>query len=174
MGSNRVTFNDKNLSIFNGVEKIGQFSSVQSLSHVWLFVTAWTAAHQAFLSITNPGVYSNSCPLSQWYHLTISSSAIPFSSHFQSFPALGSFPMSQLFSSGGQSTGISASTSVPPKNIQDWFSVQWTGWLSSSPRDSQESSPTPQFKRINPLVLSFLWSPTLTSMHDYWKNYSLD
>ena len=166
MGSNRVTFNDKNLSIFNGVEKIGQFSSVQSLSHVWLFVTPWTAAHQAFLSITNPGVYSNSCPLSQWYHLTISSSAIPFSSHFQSFPALGSFPMSQLFSSGGQSTGISASTSVPPKNIQDWFPWGWTSGFPCSSRDSQESSPTPQFKSISSLVHSFLYSPTLTSVHE--------
>ena len=68
-----------------------------------------------------PGVYSNSCPLSRWYHPTISSSVIPFSSRLQSFPASGSFPMSQFFSSGGQSIGVSAWTSALPMNIQDWF-----------------------------------------------------
>ena len=77
-----------------------------------------------------PGVYSNSCPLSWWCHPTISSSVIPFSSHFQSFPASGSFQMSQLFASGGQSIGVSASTSVLPMNIQDWFPLGWTGWIS--------------------------------------------
>ena len=76
-----------------------------------------------------PGVYSNSCPLSWWCHPTISSSVIPFSSRPQSFPASGSFPMSQLFTSGGQSTGVSASTSVLPVNIQDWFPLGWTGWI---------------------------------------------
>ena len=68
-----------------------------------------------------PRVYSNSCPLSWWYHPSISSSVIPFSSHLQSFPASGSFPVSQLFVSGGQSIGVSASASVLPMNIQDWF-----------------------------------------------------
>ena len=77
-----------------------------------------------------PRVYSNSCPLSQWCHPTISSSVDPFSSHPQSFPASGSFQMSQLFTSGGQSTGVSASTSVLPMNIQDWFILGWTGWIS--------------------------------------------
>ena len=76
-----------------------------------------------------PGVYSNSCPLSQ-VHPTISSSVVPFSSHLQSFPALGSFPMSQFFTSGSQSIGVSASTSVLPTNIQDWFPLGWTGWIS--------------------------------------------
>ena len=76
-----------------------------------------------------PGVYSNSCSLSQWCHPTISSSVIPFS-HLQSFPALRSFPMSQLFPSGGQSIGVSASTSVLPMNTQDWFPLGWTGWIS--------------------------------------------
>ena len=74
--------------------------------------------------------YSNSCPLSQWCHPTISSSVIPFSSHLQSFPASGSFQMSQFFTSGGQSIGVSASASVLPINIQDWFSLGWTGWIS--------------------------------------------
>ena len=77
-----------------------------------------------------PGVYSNSCPLSWWCHPTISSSVVPFSSHFQSFPASGSFLMSQFFASGGQSIGISASTSVLPMNIQDWFLLGWTHWIS--------------------------------------------
>ena len=75
-------------------------------------------------------LYSNSCPLSQWCHPTISSSVIPFFSWFQSFPASGSFPMSQLFASGGQSTGVSASTSALPVNTQDWFPLGWTGWIS--------------------------------------------
>ena len=75
-----------------------------------------------------PGVYSNSCPLSRWCHPTIS--VIPFSSRLQSFPASGSFPMSQFFIPGGQSIGVSASTSVLPMNIQDWFPLGWTGWIS--------------------------------------------
>ena len=79
---------------------------------------------------STPRVYSNSCPLSQWCHPTISSCVIPFSSHLQSFPASGSFQMSQLFASGGQIIGVSASTSVLPMNIQDWFPLEWTGWIS--------------------------------------------
>ena len=91
-----------------------RFSSVQLLTHVWLFVTPWTTAQQAS---PTPGVHPNPCPLSWWCHLTISSSVIPFSSHLQSFPASGSFQMSQLFTSGGQSIGVSASTSVFPMNL---------------------------------------------------------
>ena len=121
-----------------------------------------------------PGVYSNSCPLSRWCHSTISSSLTPFSSHLQSFSASGSFLMSQFFASGGQSIGVSASASVLPMNIQDWFPLGWTGWISLLSKGSQESSPTPQFKSINSLALSFLYSPTLISIHDYWKNYSFD
>ena len=77
-----------------------------------------------------PGTCSNSCPLNQWHHPTISSSFVPFSSCLQSFPASGSFQMSQFFASGGQSVGVSASTSVLPMNIQDWFPLGWTGWIS--------------------------------------------
>ena len=77
-----------------------------------------------------PGVYSKSCPLSWWCHPTISSSVVPFSSCLQSFLASGSFQMSQLFASGGQSIGVSASTSVLPMNTQDWFPLRWTGWIS--------------------------------------------
>ena len=77
-----------------------------------------------------PGVHPNPCPLSRWCHPTISSSVVPFSSFPQSFPASGSFQMSQLFISGGQSTGVSASTSFLPKNTQDWSPLGWTGWIS--------------------------------------------
>ena len=77
-----------------------------------------------------PGAYSNSCPSCWWCHPAISSSVIPFSSHCQSLPASGSFPMSQLFASGGQSIGVSASASVLWMNIQDWFPLGWTGWIS--------------------------------------------
>ena len=104
--------------------------SVQSLSRVRLFATPWTAALQASLSSPTPRAYPNSYLLSQWCHPTISSSVIPFSSCLQSFPASVSFQMSQLFASGGQSTGASASASVLPMNIQDWFPLGWTGWIS--------------------------------------------
>ena len=120
-----------------------------------------------------PRVYSNSCPLSRWCHPTISSSAIPFSSCLQSFPASGSFPMSQ-FASDGQSIGASTSASVLPVNIRTDFLQDGLVWSLCCPRDSQESSPTPQFKSINSSGLSFLYSSTLTSIHDYWKNHSFD
>ena len=124
-----------------------------------------------------PEACSNSCPLSQGCHPTISSSIVPFSSRLQSFPSSGSFQMSQFFASGGQSIGASASASVLPMNIQDWFPVNiqyWLVWSPCSPRGSQESSPTPQFKSINSSVLSFLYSPTLTSIHDYLKTHSFN
>ena len=121
-----------------------------------------------------PRDYLNSCPLSWWCHPTLSSSVFPFSSSLQSFPASGSFPRSQFFSSGGQSIGVSASASVLPMNIQDEFPLGFTGWISLHSRNSQESSPTPQFKSISSLVLNFLYSPTLTSIRNYWKNHSFD
>ena len=107
-----------------------QFISVQSLSRVRLFVTPWTAACQASLSITNSQRLLNSCPLSRWCHPTISSSVIPFSSCPQSLPASGSFPVSQFFTWGGQSIGVSAFASVLPMNTQDWSPLGWTGWIS--------------------------------------------
>ena len=140
-----------------------------SFSHVQLFATPWIAACQASLSITN----SQSLPKLMSIHPTISSSVILFYC-LQSCPASESFPMSQFFASDGQSIGVSASTLVLPMNIQDWFLLDWLVWSPCSPRDSQESSPTPQFKSINSLVLSFLYSPTLTTIHDYWKNHSFD
>ena len=123
-----------------------------------------------FLSPT-PRVHPNPRPSSRWCHPTISSSVVPFSSCPQSFPAqtIGSFPMSQFFESGGQSIGVSASKSVLPMNIQGFFPSGWTGWISLQSK-GLESSPTPQFKSINSSALSFLYSPTLTSIHDHWEN----
>ena len=119
-------------------------------------------------------VHSNSCPLRWWCHPTISSSIVPFSSGLQSLPASESFPMSQFFTWGSRSTGVSALASVLPMNTQDWSPLGWLVRPACSPRDSQESSPTPQFKGINSSVLSFLHSPTLTSIHDHWKNHGFD
>ena len=106
-----------------------QFSSVQSLSCVQLFVTPWTAAGQASLPITNSQSLLKLMSIA-WCHLTISSSVILFSSCIQSFSASGSFPMSQFFTLGGQSIGVSVSSSVLPVYIQDWFPLGWIGWIS--------------------------------------------
>ena len=144
------------------------FSSVQTLSCNPLFVTPWTAVHQASLAITNSWSCSNSCALSWWCHPTTSSSVIPFFC-LQSFPA--SFPMSQFFISGGQSIG--ASTSVLPKNTQDWSPLGWTGLI------------TLQFKGLSrvffnttvqkhQLFSAQLYVPTLLSIHDYWENHSFN
>ena len=123
----------------------------------------------------SPWVCSDSCPLSRWCHPTISSSVIPFPSCLQSFPALGSFPVSQFLASGGHSIGVSVSASVLPANIQGWFPLELTGvWSPCCPGDSQASSPTPQSKSISSLELSLLYGPTLTSQHDYWENQSFD
>ena len=118
------------------------------------------------------GICSNSCPWNQWCHPIISSSVVPFSCP-QSFPASGSLPKSRLFASGGQHVGASAS--ILPMNNQDWFPLGLTGLISLQSKGlSKEFSPTPQFKSINSLVLSFPYSPTLTSVHDYWKYHSFD
>ena len=105
--------------------------------------------------------------------VSTSSSVVPFSSCPQSFPASGSYPVSWLFASDGQSVGASASTSVLPTNIQGWFPLGLTGWSPCSPRDSQKSSPAPHFKSINSSAFSF-YGPTLISIHDYWKSHSFD
>ena len=117
-------------------------------------------------SSPTPRVYSNSCPL-VGDAIQPSHPVSPFSL------ASGSFKMSQLSASGGQSIGVSASTSVPPMNAQDWSPLGWNGLISLHPRDSQESS-TSLFKSMNSSALSFLYSLTLTFIHDYWKNHSLD
>ena len=119
----------------------------------------------------SPGFCSNSCPLSQWCQPIISSSAAPFSSCPQSFPASRSCPMSRLFASSSQNIGASASISVLPMNIQGWFPVDWLVWSPCSPGDSQESCPAPQFESTNSLMLN-LYGSTFTSIRDYWKNHS--
>ena len=130
LGSTVLTALLQFISSHHVVHDNPQFSSIQSLSCVWLFVTPRTAARQASLSITNSWSPPNPCPSSQWCHPTISSSVIPFSSCLLSFPASGSFQMSQFFASGSQSIGVSGSTSVLPMNTQDWSPLGWTGWIS--------------------------------------------
>ena len=134
--------------IKQSVTQMAQLSSFQSLRRFRLFATPWTAACQASCPSPTPRVYLNSCPLSWWCHPTISSSVIPLSSHLQSFPASGSFPMSQFFKAGGQSIGVSASASVLSMNIQDWFPLGWTGWISLQSKGLSRVFSTPQFKII--------------------------
>ena len=107
--------------------------SLVQFSHSVMFSSLWPHEPQHArppCSSPTPGVHSNPCPSSRWCHPTISSSVVPFSSWPQSFPASGSFPGSQLFTWGGQSIGVSASTSVLPMNTQDWTPLEWTGWIS--------------------------------------------
>ena len=144
---------------------------VLSLSFVWLFVTHGLQHARLPYPSPSPRACSNSCPLNGWCHPTISSSVILYSSCPQSFPESGSFPMSRLFTSGGQSIG--ASGSAFSMNIQDWFPLGLV-WSPCSPRDSQESSPTPQFKSISFSAFSLLYGPVFTSIHDYWGKPYLD
>ena len=142
------------------------FSSLVVSDSLW---TPWTAAHQAFLSLT----ISPSLPK----FMSIAS-IMPYS-HFilwrpllllpQSFPASGTFPMSWLFTSGDQNTGASASASVLPMSIQDWFPLRLI-WSPCYPRDCQEYSPAPQLEGINFLVLCLLYTPALTTLCDHWED----
>ena len=136
-----------------------QFSSFQWLSRVWLYATPWTTARQTSLSITN----SWSLPKLMSIELVMPSNHLILS---PPFPPAFNLSQHQGLLAHGQNIGVSASTSVLPMNTQDWFPLGWTGWISCSSRDSQESSPTPQFKSINS-VLSIFYSPTLTSIHNY-------
>ena len=157
------------LDYFFSYSKTFQFSSVHSLNRVRLFGTPWIAAHQAslFITISRSSLRLTSIEsVMPSSHPAIPSSVVPFSSCPQSLPASESFPVSQIFPWGGQSTGVSALASFLPNKSQ--------GWSPCSPRDSQESSPTPQFKSINSSAISLLHSPTLTSIHDHCKNHSLD
>ena len=122
-------------------------------------------------SSPSPGVHSDSCPSSWWCHPAISSSVAPFSCCPQSLPASESFQMSQRFASGGPSIGVSASKSVPPMNTQGWFPLGWTGWISLQSKGL--SWVFSNLKIINPSALSFIYSPTLTSIYDYWENHTL-
>ena len=147
---------------------------VQSLTHVWLFTTPCRAACHASLSLTiywsMPKFMSiasvmpyNSLILCHSLHLCI-----------QSFPASGSFPMSWLFASCGQSTRASASASVLPVSIQGWFPLRLTGFISLLSKVFSRVFTAPQFKSISSLALSFLYAPVLTSIYDYWKKHSFD
>ena len=118
--------------------------------------------------------FTQTRPSSPWCHPAISSSVVPFSSCPQSLSASESFPMSQFFTLGVQSTGVSALASFLPKKSQGWSPSKRTGWISLQPWTPQESSPTAQFKSINSSGLSLLHGPTLTSIHDHRKNHSLD
>ena len=149
-------------------ELLFQFNSVAQFNSD--SVTPWTAACQASLSITN----SRSLLRLMSIESVMSSNHLilccPFSSCLQSCPALGSFQMSQFFTSGGQSIGVSASASVLLMNIQDWFPLGWTGWISLQSKGLSNTT----VQSIISSALSFLYSPSLTSVHDYWKNHSFD
>ena len=120
-----------------------------------------------------PGVHQNPRPSSQWCHPTISSSVIPFSSCLQSFPASGSFQISQLFSSGGQSIGVSASTSVLPMNTQGWSPLGWTGWISLKSKGLSRVFCNTTVQKHQFFGTQILYSPTLTSIHDHGKTIAL-
>ena len=143
-------------------------------SHVRLFATPRTVACQASLSITNSRSLLKVMSIESVMPSNHLSFCHPLLLLPSIFPSSGSFPVSQFFTWGGQSIGVSASTSVLPMNIQDWSPLGGLVGSPCSPRDSEKSSPTPQFKSINSSVLSFLYSPTFTSIHDYWKNHSFD
>ena len=119
-----------------------------------------------------PGACSNSCPVSRWCHPTISSSVVPFSSCLQSFPVSGSFPMSQFLQQVAKVLEFQLQHQSFQWIFRTDFLQDWLVWSPCIPSDSQEFSPTPQFKSINFSVLSFLYNSTLTSIHDYWKNHS--
>ena len=151
-----------------------QFSSVQLLTHTWLFAIPWTAARQASLSITVSGVYQNTCPSSQWCHQAISSSVVPFSSCPQFLPESGSFPISQLFTWGGQSIGLSASASVLPMNTQGWCPLGWTGWILAVQGTLKSLLQHCSSKASIPHWAFFIVQLAHPYMTDHWENHSLD
>ena len=121
-----------------------------------------------------PRVHSDSCPSSEWCHPAIPSSFVPFSFCPQSLPASESFPMSQLFAWGGQSTGVSALASFLPKKFQGWSPSEWTGWICLQSKGLSRVFSNTTVQSINSSAFSLLHSPTLTSIHDHRKNHSLD
>ena len=153
-----------------------QFSSVP-FSRSVVSNSLWPhESHHARLCCPSPilGVHSDSHPSSQWCHLAISSSVVPFSSCPQSLPASESFPMSQLFAWGGQSTGISALASFPPKKSQGWSPSEWTGWISLQSKGLSRVFYNNTVQKHQFFGAQVLHSLTLTSIHDHRKNHSLD
>ena len=151
-------------------QSVSQYShSVMSNS-----ATPWTSARQASMSITNFWSLLKLISIRLVMpsnHLILCHPLLLLPSIFHQHQGL---QMSQFFTSDGQNIAVLASASVLPMNTEDWSPLGWLVGSPCSPRDSQESSPTPQFKSISSLPLSFLYSPTLTFIHDYWKNHSLD
>ena len=140
----------------------GQSSSVQSLNSVWLWPDGLQHARPLCPSPT-PGVHPNPCPLSQWCHPTVSSSVIPFSSCPQSFPASGSFQMSQFFASGGQSIRVSVSGSVLPMYIQDWFPLRLTGLISLQSKGPSRDSDI--------CLIEWVWKHSASMFWTVWEEY---
>ena len=150
---------------------------VQSLSHVQLFATLWTLQYARLpCPLPRPRVCSNTCPVNhdKWCHPTISACVVPFSSCLQSFPPSGSFPIRQLFASGGRNIGASTSASVLPMNIQGWFPLWLTGLISLQSRELSGVFSSTTVQRHQFFGLSILYGPTLISVYDNWKNHSFD
>ena len=145
---------------------------VQSLSHVWLFVTPRTEHASLPCPSPSPGVCFKLMSIELVMPSNHPSSVVPFSSCLQSFPALGSFLVSWLFTSGDQSFGVSALASVLPINIQDWFPLGLTGLISLQSKGLSRVFFSITVWRHNSLVLSLLYGPSLTSVHNYWKNHT--
>ena len=143
------------------------------LSHVRLFMTPWIVSRQAPLSITNSHTLLNLMSIELRCHSVILSSVIPFSSCCQSFPASRSFPVSQFFTSGGQSTRVSTSASVLPKNIQDWFPLGWTGWISLQSKGFSRVFSNTTVEKHQFFSASFLYSPIWHPYITTGKNIAL-
>ena len=157
---------------------------MRALKKMWSCNIQFSLVAQTFLTLCDPMDCSTpSLPVHNqlheftqihvhWVGDGISSSVVPFSSHLQTFPVSGSFQMSHFFTLGGQSIGVSASASVLPMNIQDWFPSGWTGWISLLSMGISRVFSNTTVQKHNSLVFSFLYSPTVTTIHDYWKNHS--
>ena len=145
------------------------FSCIVVSDSLWPHELQWPMLPCPSLSL---GICSNSCPLSQWWHPTIASSVVPFAFCLQCFPASGIFLMSRLFTSDGWSIGVSASASVLPVNIEDWLPLGLTCLISLQSKGLSRVSSTTV--RRHQFFGSLFYCPTLTSIHDYWKNHSFD
>ena len=157
---------------YNQILELHQFSSVTqscpTLCNPMDCSTPGLPVHHQLLEFTQTHVYHVGDAIQP------SHPVVPFSFCLQSFPASGSFPMSQFFASGGHSTGVSASAAVIPMNIQDWFPLGWTGWISLQSKGLASVVSNTTVQKHQFFALNFLYSSTLTFIHDYWKNHSLD